>query len=101
MSLRLNKKLLAQKIAREHDIKITDAENIIQSIADVIVEVCKHEGSVKIPNLGTISGKYRKRRKARNPRTGETVIAHARVVLIIKRENPLLEFTEENDPHQD
>ena len=41
---------------------------------DGITEILVDEGSVELRNFGVFKVRERKRRKARNPRTGDTVI---------------------------
>lgn len=48
-------------------------ERVVNGIFDLIVSGLKSEGEVSIAGFGTFLVKHRDARKARNPKTGETV----------------------------
>jgi len=49
------------------------AEEVVDTMLDAIVNTLKKGGEVSIAGLGIFSTKVRAARQARNPRTGETI----------------------------
>jgi nucleoid DNA-binding protein len=72
-SIHMNK---ADMIARVHEelggTKV-QAETVVQTLIDSIVNALKEGKEVSIAGLGIFSTKMRKERTARNPRTGEPI----------------------------
>ena len=65
---------LVQKIMEENPVlNITDAERIVTTIFDEIIETMAKGDRVELRGFGAFSVKERKARKGRNPKTGEPV----------------------------
>lgn len=60
------------------------AKNITQAILDSIIDSLKKGISVKISKFGTFLIKERKERKARNPKTGQTLTVPAKKVFAFR-----------------
>jgi len=57
-----------------------DAEIAVKEILDAIGQVLARGGRVEIRGFGSFSLNYRKPRKGRNPKTGETVLVAAKAM---------------------
>ena len=78
----MNKNELSAEIARRTNISRKDAEQAIETIADIICEQIRDGKKVQIVNFGVFEAKHRPARKARNPKTGESIqIGERRTVL--------------------
>jgi integration host factor subunit beta len=80
----VTKKDLAKEIAQELGITQLQAGAIVQRVFDEIVETLVHEGRIELRNFGVFEVRKRQPRKARNPRTGETVAVPAKLVVTFK-----------------
>jgi nucleoid DNA-binding protein len=80
----MTKKEMAKAIADEMDLTQVQAREIIQRVFDGITETLLNEGRIELRNFGIFEVKQRKPRKARNPRTGESVMVPARFVVTFK-----------------
>ena len=56
-------------------------KEIIQRLFDRIIATLEKEGRIELRNFGVFEVKKRKPRTARNPRTGETVMVPAKLVV--------------------
>ena len=65
---------LIKKIIEENPVlDITDAERIVTTVFDEIVDTMVKGDRVELRGFGAFSVKERKARKGRNPKTGESV----------------------------
>jgi len=80
----MTKKDMAKAIADETGLSHNQAKDIVQRVLDGIRETLVTEGRIELRNFGVFEVKRRKPRKARNPRTGETVDVPARLVVTFK-----------------
>ena len=80
----MTKKDLAKAIADEMGLPQTQAREIIQRVFGGIVETLLNEGRIELRNFGVFEVKQRRPRRARNPRTGETVQVPAKRVVSFK-----------------
>jgi len=85
----MTKAELLTYIAAETDLNKADIEAVLKAAGDAIVEVTSKGDSVRFPNLGVFKHSDRSARKARNPRTGETVEVAAKRVLKFTRKEAL------------
>ena len=67
----LNKKTIAQNIAKECGFSAVKSAKMVEDILDIIKETLKKEEKFKYPNFGYFKARYRKERIGRNPKTGE------------------------------
>jgi integration host factor subunit beta len=82
--LLVTKKDMAKAIAEEMGLTQVQAREIVQRVFDVITETMLNEGRIELRNFGVFEVKQRRPRRARNPRTGETVDVPARLVVTFK-----------------
>jgi DNA-binding protein HU-beta/integration host factor subunit beta len=80
----VTKKDMAKVIAEEMGLTQIQAQEIVQKVFDGITETLVQEGRVELRNFGVFEVKQRKPRKARNPRTGESVDVPAKLVVTFK-----------------
>jgi len=84
MPQQMTKKEIAEAIAKKLNLTQLVAKDIVQNVLDCISETLIAEGRVELRNFGNFTGKKRKPRKARNPRTGAEVRVKERHVVIFK-----------------
>lgn len=80
----MTKKELAKAIAEEVGLPVVQVQQIVQRAYDGIIEALVQEGRIELRNFGVFQVKERKPRKARNPRTGETVDVPGKLVVSFK-----------------
>lgn len=69
----MNKADLAGKVQDVLGGTKVQAEQVVETLIDTIVDTLKQGGEVSIAGLGIFSTKMRPARTGRNPRTGETI----------------------------
>jgi len=69
----MNKQAIAEKVHGVLGGTKVQAEKIVDTMIDCIVDTLKKGGEVSIAGLGIFSTKTRAARTARNPRTGESI----------------------------
>lgn len=69
----MNKQSLVTLVQSKANGTAAQAENIVESIIEAVIETMKKGEEVRIAGFGIFSIKERGARDARNPRTGETV----------------------------
>lgn len=69
----MNRKELAQTIAREADLTVAQAEAAVTVALDSIVEAVGNGETVVLTGLGTFERRHRAARSGRNPQTGEAI----------------------------
>jgi nucleoid DNA-binding protein len=80
----MTKKDMARAIAEEMGLTQGQAQALIQRVFDGITEALLTEGRIELRNFGVFEVKRRKRREARNPRTGASVKVPAKLVVTFK-----------------
>jgi nucleoid DNA-binding protein len=80
----VTKKELARAIAEELGISSVVALQAVRRTFDGITETLVEKGRIELRNFGVFEVKKRKSRKARNPRTGESVKVPAKRVVTFK-----------------
>jgi nucleoid DNA-binding protein len=80
----VTKKDIARTIAEGAGIPKIQALEVVQQVFDGIMETLASEGRIELRNFGVFEVKRRKPRKARNPRTGESVSVPERLVVTFK-----------------
>ena len=80
----MTKKQIVDAIAE--DMKLTQGvvREIVERVFDGIIESLEKERRIELRNFGVFEVQMRKPRKARNPRTGEKVLAPAKLVVRFK-----------------
>ena len=80
----MTKKDLARAIAACSGIQQVQALAVVQGVFDGIVETLASEGRIELRNFGVFEVTERRPRRARNPRTGESVSVPAKRVVTFK-----------------
>ena len=80
----MTKKEITRKIAERLGITQLLALEAVQLVFDGIIETLLDEGRIELRNFGVFEVKRRRARKARNPRTGESVSVPERSVVTFK-----------------
>jgi integration host factor subunit beta len=80
----VTKKELAKAISEELGLTSLVALQAVQRVFDGITETLVAQGRIELRNFGVFEVKKRKRRTARNPRTGEKVKVPAKLVVTFK-----------------
>jgi DNA-binding protein HU-beta len=69
----LSKSDLTNQVAKKADINQTKANQVVNSMLDVITEALSHGEEVRITGFGSFKVVQRQERAGRNPRTGEPI----------------------------
>ena len=69
----MNKKQLIEAVAKEMEKSKADAERSVNAVIESIKKGLKKEGVVQLIGFGSFTVKKRKKRKGRNPKTGEEI----------------------------
>jgi integration host factor subunit beta len=80
----MTKKEMACAIAEKMNQPQILVQEIVQRVFDGIIDTLEKERRIELRNFGVFEVKKRKPRKARNPRTGESVMVPARFVVTFK-----------------
>ena len=80
----MTKKEIVKRISEEIGLTQLQTKDIVQRTLDAIIRTLVTDGRIELRNFGVFEVKRRAPRKARNPRTGETLIAPARNVVTFK-----------------
>jgi nucleoid DNA-binding protein len=77
----MTKKELAKKISAQYGVTHLLALEAVQMVFDGITETLVAEGRIELRNFGVFEVRRRRARKARNPRTGESVSVPEKMVV--------------------
>ncbi len=80
----VTKKDLAKAVAEKHDTTHMEAGDIVKSIFAQIIEELASGNRLELRDFGVFEPRVKKGRKARNPRTGETVYTEDSVAVRFK-----------------
>ena len=80
----MTKNGIALRIAKQMDMHQTTVKRIVQMTLDSITEALAAEGRLELRDFGVFEVKTRQPRKARNPKTGETVMVPSRKAVTFK-----------------
>ena len=69
----VTKKEIVKKISERANLTQLKTKEIVQWTFDAIIDTLIEEGRIELRNFGVFEVRQRKARKARNPRTGESV----------------------------
>ena len=78
------KKDIVLAISEKLDFPQIHTKEIVQEALEAIIETLANGGRIELRNFGVFEVKQRQARKARNPRTGESVKVPARRVVVFK-----------------
>ena len=90
----MTRKDIARTIADQLGLTQIQASQIVHKLFDAIVNTLVEEGRVELRNFGVFEVRWRKARKARNPRTGEPVMVPKRCTVAFKPGQTLEERVE-------
>ena len=85
----MTKKDMANAIAEKTGLTQEQTREVIQQVFDGIIKTLVTEGRIELRNFGVFEVKERKPKKARNPRTGESVMVPAKSVVTFKQGHEL------------
>jgi nucleoid DNA-binding protein len=80
----VTKKEIVKQISDDLELTQLQTKEIVQRTFDSILETLLSVGRIELRNFGVFEVKQRKARKARNPRTGESVPVPAKNVVTFK-----------------
>ena len=75
---------IAQTISEEHDISKAEANRIVGTVLDSIVEAVSNDQKVQLSKFGAFSSSLRRERAGRNPQTGADITIPAATVVKFK-----------------
>ena len=88
----MTKAELVDEVARNSDLSKKDAEVIVQTFLDSIIESLKSGTKVELRGFGSFRLRSRSERKGRNPKTGDQVHVPAKKVPYFKPGKELKEL---------
>lgn len=78
------KREMVERVAEKVGVTGMQARQIVQATLDDLVQTLAATGRIELRNFGVFTVKVRAARKARNPRSGETVMIGERKVVKFK-----------------
>ena len=81
MGVPVTKKEIVKKISERANLTQLKTKEIVQWTFDAIIDTLIEEGRIELRNFGVFEVRQRKARKARNPRTGESVEVQSKNVV--------------------
>lgn len=69
----MNKRELIETVSSKAEITKKEADSVVNTTLDAIIEGLVKEGKVIIPGFGSFEVRSKTAREARNPRTGEKI----------------------------
>ncbi len=92
------KREIVKSIADKTALTQSQTGEVVQLTLEAIAEAIVSEGRMELRNFGVFEVKWRKARKARDPRTGETMAVPARNVIVFRPGRALEEQLAELPP---
>ena len=80
----MTKRAIAQTVSEKINITQLEAKRVVQNVLDVIKDTLVAESRIELRNFGVLEVRERAARKARNPRTGDTVPVEKKRVVVFK-----------------
>ena len=80
----MNKSELIQAVSKKANLKLTEAEKVVNGFIDTVSGELKKKNSVTLVGFGTFTTSKRKARMGRNPQTGEEIKIPARTVPVFR-----------------
>jgi nucleoid DNA-binding protein len=80
----MTKREIALAVSERLSITQLDARQVVQNVLDAIKEILVEENRVELRNFGVLEVRERAARKARNPKTGDTVQVKKKSVVVFK-----------------
>lgn len=85
------KREIIRTIAERAALTQAQTTEVVQMLLEAVVETVLEEGRCELRSFGVFEVKARRPRKARNPRTGETMLLPARRAVVFKPGRPFEE----------
>ena len=92
------KRQIVKSVAEKAALTQTQTHEVVQLTLEAIVAAILEEGRLELRNFGVFEVKHRKARKARDPRTGETMDVPARNVVTFRPSQALEDQVAELPP---
>jgi len=80
----MTKRAIVRTVSEQLNITQQEAKQVVQNVLDAIKDTLVEEGRIELRNFGVLEVRERAARKARNPRTGETVQVKKKRVVAFK-----------------
>jgi len=80
----MTKKEIVRSISEKLGMTQLKAKSLVQNVFDDIIETLVTEGRIELRNFGVFEVRRRAARKARNPRTGDSVLVKEKHVVVFK-----------------
>ena len=93
----MTKKEIVRSVSEKLGITQLKAKDIVQNVLNDIVETLITEGRVELRNFGVFEVRKRAARKARNPKTGDTVLVKEKHVIVFKAGKALEQSIQEKE----
>ena len=93
----MTKRVLVQKVSEKLNLTQLQTKEIVQYVLDCLSKTLIEEGRVELRNFGVFEVRKRKPRKARNPKTGETIKVKEKSVVVFKSGKALEEALRKKD----
>ena len=101
----MTKKEIVNQVSKDTGLTQLQTKDIVQRTLGAIIQTLVTDGRIELRDFGVFEVKRRAARKARNPRTGETLIATARYVVSFKPGKEMAErvsnMVRKGQPHVD
>ena len=93
----MTKKEIVRSISEKLGMTQLKTKDIVQCVFDDIVETLVAESRIELRNFGVFEIRKRAARKARNPRTGDTVLVKEKHVVVFKAGKALEQAIQERE----
>ena len=80
---------LVVAVSKSTGLTQSDTKIVVEQLLEIIADIMESGNNIEIRGFGTFHTKIRKPRPARNPKTGEVVPLHRRVVPLFKYSSEL------------
>jgi len=80
----MTKIAIVRTVTDKLNITQLEAKHVVQAVLDVVADTLVEEGRIELRNFGVLEVRERAARKARNPRTGDTVQVKKKRVVVFK-----------------
>jgi len=93
----MTKKEIVRSISEKLGMTQLRTKDIVQNVLDGIIETLVEDGRIELRNFGVFEVRKRAARKARNPRTGDSVLVKEKHVVTFKAGKILEQAVQEKE----
>lgn len=93
----INKESIAEEISQELGLSKAQSQEMVNDIVDVMLDIIRDEGKLRVPYFGTFLTKSKKSRMGRNPKTKEEYSIPAREIVTFKASDFFKHYVNDND----